>query len=56
MFPIPKSQIYRNTCIIVLSNALLKYTILIQFLIKLTEIFVIVPSFPRVFRVPGGSI
>jgi hypothetical protein len=38
-----------------LDNALLKDTIVMQLLAKLPEIFVFVTSFPRVFRVLGGS-
>jgi hypothetical protein len=54
-FPVPRTEIYKNTCIIVLDNVLLKEPIVIQLLTKLPEIFVVVPSFPWVFRVLGGS-
>jgi hypothetical protein len=54
-FPLPASQIYKNACTIVLDNAPLKDKIYIHLLTKLPEIFVIVPSFPQVFRIVGGS-
>ena len=54
-FPVPQSYIYKNTCIIVLDKALLNDKIDIQLLTNLSVIFVIVPLFPRVFGVLGGS-
>jgi hypothetical protein len=49
-FPVPWTYIYKNNCMIVLDNALLKDATVIQLLARLLEIFVVVPSFPRVFQ------